>query len=192
MSKPKLVVLGFLSRLPMYGYQIGHVVEEFDFPAWAGIRLPSIYKALQDLEASKHIRGEQVNEGNNPPRTVFHINAKGRELHSELVREYLSSPKIRNEDWWLALSFAWKAVDKGFLADSIKARIQRLEEANNKVRSGICSELISKAQLPFVHEHILRLGLKHHRAEIRALKELLADVISGQNEDFFSDTGENN
>lgn len=189
MSKPKLVVLGFLNRAPMYGYQIGQVVEEFGLPVWGGIRLPSIYKALQDLETSKHIHGEQVTEGNNPPRTVFHINEKGRKLHSELVRQNLSSPQTSSSDWWLTLSFAWKAVSKEVLEDSIRARIARLAHTKTSVEASSCQQQIVKGDLPFVHRHIMQLGLRHHRVELKTLKELLEDLLSGLNDDFFMNKG---
>lgn len=190
MSKPKLVVLGFLDREPMYGYQIGHVVEEYGLPVWGGIRLPSIYKALQGLEASKHIHGEQVSEGNNPPRTVFHINDKGRKLHSELVHQYLSSPQTSSADWWLTLSFAWKAVSKEVLEDSIQARIARLQRSKAAVQVSSCQQEISKGSLPFVHRHIMQLGMRHHRVELKTLKELREDLLSDDYDDFFMNRGD--
>jgi len=190
MSKPKMVVLGFLRGLPMHGYQIGHVVEKLDIPSWSGIRLPSIYKALQDLESTKHIRGEQVTEGNNPPRTVFHINDKGRELHSELVRKFLSSADTANQDWWLALSFAGEAVSAEFLEKAIENRIQSLNESNHRIQTGICQQMLDRDELPFVIRHILQLERKYHRAEIKTLKDLLVDVHSPEHRGFFQAEGE--
>lgn len=189
MSKPKLVVLGFLNRAPMYGYQIGHVTERFGLPVWAGIKLPSIYKALQDLDASHHIRGEQVTGGNNPPRTVYNINAKGREFLAEMVRQNLSSTKISAQDWWLTLSFAWQTVSREFLAEAIRERLANLKRSKAEANDSGCQELLEEGKLPFVHSHILNLGLRHHRVEQTTLKELLAEVIAGSNEEFFTTKG---
>lgn len=189
MSKPKLVVLGFLNRASMYGYQIGHVTEEFGLPVWARIKLPSIYKALQDLDASRHIEGKQVTEGNNPPRTVFHINAKGRKYLGEMVRQNLGSARINSQDWWLTLSFAWQMVSREFLAAAIQTRLDSLKRSKTKADKSTCQNLLAEGSLPFVHRHILNLGLRHHRVEQKTLRELLADVQSGADNDFFIPKG---
>ncbi|MBP7205942.1 MAG: PadR family transcriptional regulator [Candidatus Cloacimonetes bacterium] len=189
MSKPKLVVLGFLNRAPMYGYQIGHVTEKFGLPVWAGIKLPSIYKALQDLDASQHIEGEQVTEGNNPPRTVFHINARGRKFLAEMVRQNLISAKISSQDWWLTLSFAWQSVTREFLAAAIQTRLESLKRSKTQADRSGCQDLLVEGGLPFVHSHILNLGLRHHRVEQKTLRELLADVQGRADNDFFIPKG---
>ncbi len=190
MSKPKMVVLGFLNRAPMYGYQIGHVVEKLGFPVWAGIKLPSVYKALQDLEASTHIRGEQVTEGNNPPRTVFHINDKGRKLLSELIQTALSSNHVISQDWWLALSFSFDTVERSFLESVVEARLQSLKDKKMDLHDKDCGEHFAIQDLPFVHKHIMQLGIRHHEVEQKTLMELLDDIRTGNHEDFFTDKGD--
>ena len=190
LSKPKLVVLGFLMREPMYGYQIGHIVEQFGLPVWAGIKLPSIYKALQDLEAAGQIRGEQVTEGNNPPRTVFHIKGQGRKLHRQLVLLGLTTPQVSSQDWWLTLSFAGGSITRKELESAIHRRLERLQEQLRASQSEFCQNLQASGRLPFVHKHILRLGERHHQVEAKNLKELLADVLAGGAADFYLGQGD--
>ncbi len=185
MSKPKLVVLGFLSRQKMYGYQIGQVVESFGLPVWAGIRLPSIYRALQDLEASHHIRGEQVTEGNNPPRKVFHINDKGKALHAELVRRYLADPATSSQDWWLVLSFAEGTMEQPMLEELIQSRLKAMAELKHKVQDSDCAQMAASGELPFIYTHIARLGHRHHEADAITLREILKDIRGGTHADFF-------
>ncbi len=190
MSKPKMAVLAFLLRRPMHGYQIGHEAEKFGLPVWASIKLPSIYKALQDLEASKHIHGEQISEGSAPPRTVYHINEKGKKLLIQLVRQNLANPKTAVNDWWLALSLSWKAVERTVLQQAIQARIDRLKVAESEVRKSQCQEMLKSGELPFVHSHIMRLGSRHHSVELKALKELLEDIEKSGHDDFFLTKGD--
>lgn len=190
MSKPKLVVLGFLSWQQMYGYQIGQIVESFGLPAWAGIRLPSVYKALQDLESGHYIRGEQVVEGNNPPRKVFHINDKGRTLHTRLVREYITDPNTAPQDWWLVLSFAKNTMDQATLESAIEARLKKMAELKKHIHESACAQLTEKGELPFVHKHLTNLGKRHHEADLNTLRELLKDIRSGNHSDFFVDKGD--
>jgi DNA-binding PadR family transcriptional regulator len=185
MSKPKLVVLGFINYAPMYGYQIGHIVEQFGLPVWAGIKLPSIYKALQELEASKHISGKQVTEGNNPPRTVFSINDKGRKLLGELVRQSLVSPKTLSQDWWLAMSFASQTMTRDFMERVVRERLERLKAKDMKAGENKFHAMAEARQLPFVHAHLMNMGMRHHKVEEQALEELLNDLAVNAHEDFF-------
>lgn len=189
MSMPKLVVLGFLSRQQMYGYQIGQIVENFGLPVWARIRLPSIYKALQELESSNYIRGEQEVEGNNPPRKVFHLNAKGRDLHARLVHEYITSPQTSPQDWWLVLSFAQGTMEQSTLEAVVETRIKNMTNLKD-IRAGGIAELIKKGELPFVYKHLANLGKRHHDVDICTLKELLKDIQSGLHSDFFVNKGD--
>jgi DNA-binding PadR family transcriptional regulator len=190
MSKPKLVVLGFLNRAPMHGYQIGQTAEKFGLPAWAGIKLPSIYKALQELEASKHIRGEQVTEGNNPPRTVFHLNATGRKLLSELILQNLTSETTNSQDWWLALSFSWHTITRKQLEDAIHIRLERMTRMNAQMEESLCRKMLDSGEMPFVHGHIMQLGVNHHKVELKTLQELLDDVRSDKHEDYYTQQGD--
>lgn len=185
MSKPKMVVLGFLHHQPMYGYQIGHIAEEFGLPVWASIKLPSIYKALQELEKSGHIRGEQVTEGNTPPRTVFHINDKGRKFLFQLVQHSLSSPRTLSQDWWLAVSMSWRAVCRDDFERAIRERLGRIRAKGKEIQDSHCQRQVKLNELPFVHNHLMLMGMRHHNVELKSLKELLDDVQSGGHDEYF-------
>lgn len=190
MSKPKLVVLAFLHRQPMHGYQIGHAAEEFGLPVWASIKLPTVYKALQDLDAAKDIRGEQVSEGNTPPRTVYHLNPKGVKHLRQLVLQYLSSPKTSVNDWWLALSLAWKAITRQHLETATRSRLERLSANLEQEAGGHCQQILAAGELSPVHRFIWQLGTRHLQVEQAALKELLAELSSGRHDDYFLQNGE--
>lgn len=192
MSKPKLVVLGFLTKAPMYGYQIGQIVEELGFPAWAEIRLPSIYKALQDLEASEHITSEQVVSGNNPPRKVFSLTPKGEMLRREFVRDYLVSEQTMSKDWWLTLSFADKAMGKEEMLKIVQNRLEILTERGTRMQHERCNRLLLSGEMPSVHKHLMRMGQGHHDLELRTLEELQTAILAGEHDDFFIVQGDIN
>jgi len=190
MSKPKMVVLAFLHREPMYGYQIGHVAEKFGLPVWASIKLPSIYKALQELEASRHIEGEQVMEGNTPPRTVFRINVKGKKLLQMMVRQSLASDKTCGNDWWLALSLSWKCLSREALIKTIRERIDRMRNLNMDEHNDMCGQQLQHGDLPFIYSYLWRIGRLHHEAELQVMRELLEDIENNEHEDYFLNEGE--
>ena len=190
MAKPQLVVLGFLSKKPMYGYQIGQIVEDMKLHIWAGIKLPSIYKALQTLESRKFIRGEQVTEGNNPPRTVFHLNPKGAKLLREMVLEELFNPLLLPQDWWMVLSFSQDAITKNELMNALDKRLDLVKSINKNEKHSKCMAMLENGELPFVMQHIFNLGNRHHKAEQLSLQELRDDITSGKHEDFFCSEGD--
>jgi len=190
MAKPQLVVLGFLTKRPMYGYQIGQIVEEMKLHVWAGIKLPSIYKALQTLESEGYIRGEQVTEGNNPPRTVFHVNPKGTELLHKMILEELMNTDLTPMDWWMVVSFSLKAVTKSEMLRALNQRIDMVKSISNREKAGICQTRVEDKELPFIMNHIFELGKRHHSAELKTLQELMDDILSGGHDDFFIREGE--
>ena len=112
MNKSDLVVLGFLNRKPMYGYEIIQYTKMHALDVWAGVKMPSIYKALQRLETNKYISGKQIVEGNNPPRKVFTIKKIGTQYFREILKYFLGSKSELNVDFWMATSFMGKGIKK--------------------------------------------------------------------------------
>lgn len=191
MSKAHMVVLSFLKDKPLHGYQMGQIVEQLKLPGWVGITMPAIYKAMQALEKSKHIRGEEMREGNNPTRTVYHLNPKGREYLKQIVSKYLDGNEMLDRDWWLALHFASGCLTRSELLKVIAKRIARLKEVEKTKKN--CLNLLDpglKEKLPFVHSHLLTLGVRYLRAEQRTLEELCKDIESGIHTEFFLPEGD--
>ncbi len=190
MSKAHMVVLSFLKAKPLHGYQMGQIVEQLKLPGWVGITMPAIYKAMQALEKSKHIRGEEMREGNNPPRTVYHLNPKGREYLKQIVGKYLDGNEMLDRDWWLALHFASGCLSREELLSIIAKRISRLKEVEKLKKN--CMQDIDPGQrdkLPFVHNHLLALGIRYLKAEQRTLEELSKDIEMGGHAEFFLPEG---
>ena len=159
-------------------------------PVWGGIKLPSIYKALQSLEYSRHIRGEQLTEGNNPPRTVYHLNESGDKLLREMVLSYLLRRETPPYDWWLVLSFAWATVSKAELIRAVELRLEILNTDEQKKKLDRCEKMVQDHKLPCMMKHIMSLGRRYHSVERQTLGELLDDIRDGNMDDFFCEEGE--
>lgn len=190
MSKPQLVVLSFLKRQPMYGYKIGQIVEEMKMPVWAGIKLPSIYKAMQSLEQGGMISGKQQVEGNNPPRTVYHIKTKGQELLREMVLDYLKRQDLPPQDWWLVLSFSAQSVTRDELEQAVTERIELIKSRRDVHKEDICRKVMHTEKLPGIMKHIINLGERHSKVELDTLKELLDDIQNNRLEDLYVSKGD--
>ncbi|PKN71147.1 MAG: hypothetical protein CVU50_10475 [Candidatus Cloacimonetes bacterium HGW-Cloacimonetes-3] len=191
MSKAHMVVLSFISEKPMHGYQIGQIVDQFLLPRLAGITLPAIYKAIQTLEKNKCIRGEEMREGNNPPRMVFHLNPKGRKYLAEIVRGYLKEDKKLGHEWWFTLMFAKGVMEKQELLALINKRISSIKEFGHmKKERKDCHGMMDMDKLPFIHKHLMALGDRYATMELQSLQELYDDIATGNHDNFFLSEGE--
>jgi len=191
MSKANMVVLSLLSAAPMHGYQIGNLVDHIGLPHWTGITLPAIYKAIQALDKAKYISGTEMREGNNPPRMVFELMPKGKELLREILRRRLAECNDLDKDWWLALMFAQQAMTKTEMLHVIACRIQKLQ--NLYPGSQSCEELSwpgHSQAMPFVHKHLVSLGERSRNAEMQTLQELEEDIKSDTHNEFFALEGD--
>jgi DNA-binding PadR family transcriptional regulator len=186
MSKAHMVVLSFLKVKPFHAYQIGQLVEQLALPRWTGVTLPAIYKAMQTLEKQKYIRGEEMRVGTNPPRMVYHLNSKGRQYLQKIVFGYLNDIQLTDRDWWLAMFFAQQNVSKAELQSAIERRIKRLKEVQKKKHDiQDCPGTILGEDLPFVHHHLMELGLGYIRTELKALSALQKDIKADEHDGFF-------
>jgi len=192
MSKAHMVVLGLLKVNPAHGYQMGQMVEQLNLPSWTGITLPAIYKAIQTLEKAKYIVGEEMREGNNPPRTVYSLNEKGVIYLRQIVYDYLFGESHIDREWWLALHFTEGILTKDEMLKAIEKRMLNLKEVARKKRNlikGLSSDTANK--LPFVHGHLLSMAHRYVRCELQSLEELKQDIESGGQENYFLQKGSN-
>lgn len=188
MSKAHMIVLNFLNRKPMYGYQIGQIVEQHRMPAWSGVKLAAIYKSMQNMEKQRYIKGEEHREGNNPPRTVYQITPRGREHLRQLVIKALADVQSFPTDWWMALSLARKCVSKQEVLASVGVRLEHLKQVAMKK----CSEIehinaLEETERPFVSDEALALGRMWIKDEIKVLESLRQAIIDGKYDGSFSE-----
>ncbi len=189
MSKAHMVVLGFLNNEPMYGYKIGQMVSEQRFSIWGGIKLPSIYKALQTLESGDYICGQQIAEGNNPPRTVFSLCPKGKEYLRKLLYKSLSGEQDSPHEFWIALSFSNRVFTKQEMLKIIDRRLSLINDIETMHKAPHCSEFIEHGAAPFGMKHLKALGTRFHRDVILTLNELRDDIVQDRLSDSFISEG---
>lgn len=191
MSKAHMIVLNFLNRRPMYGYQIGQIVEQQRMPAWSGVKLAAIYKSMQNMEKQRYIKGEEQREGNNPPRTVYQITPRGKEHLRQLLIKALADLESFPTDWWMALSMARHSISKADMLQSVDVRLEHL----SKVTMKKCKEAehfkdLDEVDRPFMFEEAMALGRMWIKDEIKVLESLRQAIIDGKYDDHFYDTGE--
>ena len=136
MSRLDLVVLGFLNRQPMHGYEIISYFDKRGIEMWTRVKTPSVYKTLQRLEKKGFITGEMKQEGNNPPRKVFTITNEGRAYFMELLNYFLWG-KDRSHtpmDFWNAFRFVRKNVTRSEFIEILENHEKKLEQMEIKMK----------------------------------------------------------
>ena len=188
MNKSDLVVLGFLNRKSMYGYEIIQFTKMHALDVWAGIKMPSMYKALQRLETRKYTSGKQVIEGNNPPRKVFTITKKGIQYFREILKYFLGSKSELNVDFWMAISFMVKGITKNVFLQLLDKRINKISThiKHHKEKCNFPEE--EKKKIPFHIQILMEMGEEMHKAEKRNLIKLKNEILKPENEFVFLDS----
>lgn len=194
MSKSDLVVLGFLKIKPMYGYEIIQFIKHRELDIWAGIKMPSIYKALHRLEQMNLISGVQNIDGNNPPRTVYSLTPQGSENFRKVLNFFLKNKDSSSQDFWLAISLLNRGIDKKSFLKIIQTRISRLENHMDCHQQG-CRQLQQdrrKNHIPFYIDILMEVGGKIHQVELEGMRKLYSQAASGDfDEEFIQDKEEN-
>jgi DNA-binding PadR family transcriptional regulator len=85
----QLLLLGLLRRQQMHGYQLNEFIEE-KMHFCIDLKKPTAYYLLDKLAQEGLVKEVQAQEGNRPPRRVYHITAAGEAYFLELLRENLA------------------------------------------------------------------------------------------------------
>ncbi len=188
MNKSDLVVLGFLNRKPMYGYEIIQFTKMHALDVWAGIKMPSIYKALQRLETKKYISGKKVIEGNNPPRKVFTITKTGTQHFRKILEYFLESKSELNVDFWMAISFMGNGITKKLFLQLLEKRIDRISAhiKHHKEHCNIPENVLKN--IPFYIQILMGMGEDMGKVQKRNLIKLKNAVLKPENEFVFLDS----
>ena len=174
----RLVILGFLRRRPLYGYEIKHMIEQV-MGDWTNIAFGSIYFALRKLAEEGFI--EKVGteqEGGRPSRTVYQITDAGREEFLRLLREVWHEVEPQYFAFDIGLSFM-EALPIGEVKGYLRKRVKHLEHIIQHLEAHQEEQLADER----VPGHLAAVVFDHHRAHLRAeldwTRNLLEKVEQG-------------
>lgn len=163
------VILGFLSREEMSGYDIKLRVDESTRFFWAA-SFGQIYPELKRLEEQGLIEGTASPHGGRP-RTIYRITATGREVLASWIMDTGSTHELRHEGL-LKVFFAdalSSGEDRLAVLEAMTAvhrrQVQELEAVALKKDAGAlaCNPETVAADHPGMPAFVLRFGLDYHR-----------------------------
>lgn len=85
----KLLLLGILHRHEMHGYQLFEYIDQ-GLSACTDLTKPTAYYLLNKMAEDGWITEEQVQEGNRPPRKVYHLTPEGEFEFQRLLGQNLA------------------------------------------------------------------------------------------------------
>jgi len=174
----RLVILGFLRRRPLYGYEIKHMIEQV-MGDWTNIAFGSIYFALRKLAEEGFI--EKVGteqEGGRPSRTVYQITDAGREEFLRLLREVWHEVEPQYFAFDIGLSFM-EALPIEEVKGHLRKRVKHLEHIIQYLEAHQAEQLADER----VPGRLAAVVFDHHRAHLKAeldwTRNLLEEVERG-------------
>jgi DNA-binding PadR family transcriptional regulator len=84
----QLILLGFLLKNKMHGYQLNEHVRHA-MGLYTDLKKATAYYALEKLEKDGYVQQRVEREGKRPERHVYQITQKGRTYFLDLLREHL-------------------------------------------------------------------------------------------------------
>jgi DNA-binding PadR family transcriptional regulator len=170
----RLVILGLLSRRPLYGYEIKHIIEDH-MGDWTDIKFGSIYFALSKLtEAGDLEIIAETRAGKRPAKTVYQITPKGKAEFFRLLKQLWSEPERTYYSFDIALFFMNNLdpaeVDQ-YLQNRIKTVAAQLDKLNRHR-----TEHSRNPEIPKQALSIMNHSYYHLEAEYKWLQELLRDL----------------
>lgn len=146
----ELLLLGVLRQGNLHGYGINEFIQR-DMAFCTDLKKPTAYHLLQKMASAGWITEQEVQEGNRPPRRMYHITPKGEEVFQRLLRENLSAHVSARFNGDIGLAF----IDE--LPPSEALALLRVRQA------ALRDEQMSLDQIQGHGEGGLRLILEHQK-----------------------------
>jgi DNA-binding PadR family transcriptional regulator len=166
----QLVLLGFLNKSPMYGYELKQKIEEI-MGDWTNIAFGSIYFALNKLNEKGYIiKAREEKTENRPQRIIYSITEKGREKFQKLLLREWERPYRDYYPFDIALFF----IDKMPLDEIDKLLEKRIKKAEDALKYLDEHEMENRkdSNIPEIGHMILDHTREHTKAELQWLKKL--------------------
>jgi DNA-binding PadR family transcriptional regulator len=154
-----LVVLGLLTEEPLHPYAMGQRITERAHDRLPGVRVASLYDAVQRLAAAGLVTPDGPSRpGRRPERVSYEITAAGRAALTAWVTGALSDPD-RPEEFPAALSFMF-ALGRDRVAEIISQRAAKLDTRLARDQDALAAAQARGVPPVFLSEHHYQLALR--------------------------------
>lgn len=169
----KLMLLGLLQQRDLTGYEIIQYLKLSHAESWAGIKIGSIYYALNKMEESELIKVQCIENIGNRSRTFYSITEKGEDFFETELEDILSKVDLNfPNSLYTAVTFLGKLPYEKAI-NAINIHIKNLEkELLNWKAAEKAKEKVQSKPLPSYMKALLKNGCTHIEVNIEFLKEI--------------------
>jgi DNA-binding PadR family transcriptional regulator len=157
LSDKEFIILGMLSKKPMYGYEIDKEIRDTSMREWTDLAFSSIYYILKKLEKKNFISSESMKNEKNQIKKIYTITTIGKngtQIYLKSLFQEYSIPKWRID---LGLAYA-SLLDKTELGVVLKSYSKAIEKTirgyqNLKkylLKDGCTSHRLQLAERPII------------------------------------------
>ncbi|MBI5115749.1 PadR family transcriptional regulator [Candidatus Poribacteria bacterium] len=86
-----LIILGILLDRPMNAYELACLIDEKQVGRFLKISTPAIYKSCKRLHKSGFLDARTAKEAENPRKTIYNVNKRGKERFFALMEHFSSN-----------------------------------------------------------------------------------------------------
>ena len=170
MTNIRLVILGILTRQPMHGYEIKHIIEDH-MGDWTDIKFGSIYFALSKLAGDQSVEiVEETRKGNRPSRIVYRITDSGRKEYFRLLRQLWTEDDDTLYSFDIGVFFM-RSLSKSEVKELLDHRIAAMQQKTAYLDRHK-AEQESNPHVPPLASAIMQHSQLHFRTELAWLNEL--------------------
>jgi len=174
MSK-EVLLLGFLKKKPMYGYEIKQMVDE-ELTHFAPVSSGSLYHNLKTLEKKGLVSKTVVKDSAHPEKQIYHITQSGIDTFDQLKRLNITNFERPSLALDVSLYFLEEA-DKGYFLEQLRELLVKLRGYHSDAER-LRDELAAKG----ASYHIVSIP-EHYLAHSRAEMGFLESFITGMEND---------
>ncbi len=93
-SEPaEYAILGLLESQPMHGYEMFQQFKSGAMGQIVHLEMSQMYAFLKKLERLEYIEAQLEIQGSRPPRKIFHLTTKGRQVFFQWLKEPVERPR---------------------------------------------------------------------------------------------------
>ncbi|SCZ07624.1 PadR family transcriptional regulator [Alkaliphilus peptidifermentans] len=169
----KIMLLGLLQQRDLTGYEILQYLKLSHAESWAGIKIGSIYYALNKMEEENIIKIQSIESVGNRSRTIYSITEKGEHFFERKLEDTLSQVDLNfPNSLYTAVTFLGELpYEKAIKAIDIHIKSLEKELVIWKKAEKAKEEIQSK-KLPNYMKALLKNGCTHIEVNIDFLKEI--------------------
>lgn len=162
----ELLLLGLLNRQEMHGYQLQELINR-DLAYCTDLKQSTAYNLLKRMADDNWVLETEEQEGNRPPRKVYHITEQGKIMFKQLLRENLAGHTMMRLPDGIGLAFI-EAIPPAEAAELL---------SNRQLKIGEELEAIKEARNHGHGTGGLLLIIQHQEIHLQAELDWLTTVI---------------